>query len=202
MGFFGIFKRKKASSRQDISLENLSKEDIIKMAFRELAQESPSRHFASGAVFDLVRQNRDSLEQLVRRGNLSAVQMFFIQGYTTYLRNPREIGAIPDMVNPARNDTNPVEWNFSVMSLMGDDRVVLCFMPIQNDNLSARIFGIVLSDREDGYYYCMLQKGENVFSDVARNKALAGVETIGAVKGRGFELINSFVDCIKKDFYH
>jgi hypothetical protein len=73
-------------------------------------------------------------------------------------------------------------------------------MPIQNDILVARVVGIIFSSKGDGYYYCMLNKDENVPATVNRNKAMLGVEKIGEVKGVGFELMHNFLECISKDF--
>ena len=42
------------------------KEDIFMKFFEEIAQQSPSGLFAPGAVFDIVRQNREAFEQIVR----------------------------------------------------------------------------------------------------------------------------------------
>jgi ATP-dependent helicase/nuclease subunit B len=42
---------------------------------------------------------------------------------------------------------------------------------------------------------------ENVFSEVKRNKAMFGIAKAGEVKGRGFDLMNDFLECMKKDFY-
>ena len=75
------------------------------------------------------------------------------------------------------------------------------FMPIKSDALAARIAGIIFSDKGDGYYYCMLKKDENSNSDVFRNKAEQGIGKIGEVSGTGFELMHSFLDCIKNNYY-
>jgi len=63
------------------------------------------------------------------------------------------------------------------------------------------VFGIIIGSRGDGYYYCMLNKDANQHSEVIRNKAMAGIETIGTVNGLGFELMNSFLNCISRNYY-
>ena len=63
------------------------------------------------------------------------------------------------------------------------------------------MIGIILSDSGDGYYYCMLSKDKEASSAVKRNKAMFGVSQVGEVKGRGFELMENFLTCIKEDFY-
>ena len=47
----------------------------------------------------------------------------------------------------------------------------------------------------------MLNKDTDAESDGFRNKAWYSIERVGSVKGRGFELMNDFLACIKKDFY-
>lgn len=201
MGLFDLFRSKPKASKKD-KLEDMSKDDILRMVFQELAQESPSRHFAAGVVFDLVRQNHDVFEEIVDDNRLHLLQSFFAKGYIQYLNHPETLGAIPMMVDKEKNDTNPSEWNLSVIPLRGDDRAVLCFMPVKNDTVSARIVGIVLGMHGDGYYYCMLEKNENAYSDVIRHKVMAGIDKVGAVRGRGFELMGGFVSCIKSDYYN
>ncbi len=70
---------------------------------------------------------------------------------------------------------------------------------INSEAFSARIIGVVLGNNGDQYYYCMLNKDENIPSEVRQNKAMLGIESIGSVSGRGFELMNSFVECIKRN---
>ena len=74
-------------------------------------------------------------------------------------------------------------------------------MPIQHNTVEARIVGIIFSDKGDGYYYCMLNKGEDNVSGVIRNKAMLGIGRVGAISGLGFELMNSFLNCMKQDYY-
>lgn len=200
MGLFDFFKRKKEPSPKD-NLQNKSKDEIYQMIFQGMAQESPSRHFVAGTVFDFARQNRSAIEYALKSGDLLRVQMLFINGYLKYLNDPRSMGGIPGIVDKEKNDTDPRGWNLSVKTLRNGDQAILLYMPIENARLSARIVGIVFGGRGDGYYYCMLNKDENMQSEVVRNKAMAGIETVGAVKGRGFELMESFVDCIRRDYY-
>ena len=77
----------------------------------------------------------------------------------------------------------------------------MCFMPIDDQTYEARIIGIVLGQKGDGYYCCNLNKDENASSEVMRNKAIHGIEKAGEVKGRGFPLMNAFLSCIKQNYY-
>ena len=166
-----------------------------------MAEQSPSRHFVAGTVFDIVRQNHDLFAAAVANKDMRFLQMFFVKAYTEYLDNPSAFGAIPNTVNKDKNDTNPMRWNMDVVPSVNGAVAFLCFMPIQNDTHTARIFGIILGGRGDGYYYCMLNKNENQPSEVIRNKAMAGIETIGSVNGLGFELMNSFLSCITNNYF-
>ena len=199
MGLFDIFKRKKAT--QQINNAGTSKDDIFKSIFGEMSKQPPSKSFVSGTVFDYARLYRNIFAPAVSDNDIRLLHSFFIKGYDMYLNDPSSVGGIPMMVNKENNDTNPMMWNLSVKKLENGDNVFLCYMPVQNEIHSARIFSIILGANGDGYYYCMLDKDETQESDVIRNKAREGVETVGAVSGRGFELMNSFVDCITKNYY-
>lgn len=198
MGFWDLFKKKQTKANST-PLGN-SKEEIIKNAVMQMAQKSPSEHFATGAVFDIASQQHETLENIVRSGNATALLMFFADAYKTFCSNPGIVNFSPAMVNANLNDTNPNMWNADIFESKNGNMVAQCYMPIQNAELSARIIGIVLSEHGDGYYYCMLNKDENSASDVKRNKALFGSEKVGEVKGRGFELMHGFRDCITKDY--
>lgn len=199
MGLFSFLKRKQTPPKSAGSDE--LKADIINSIFSQMAEQSPSRHFVAGTVFDVVRLNHDRFAAAVTTCDMRFLKMLFISAYTEYLNNPSAFGGIPNIVNKEKNDTNPMSWNMNVQRLANGDTAFLCFMPIQNDTLMARIFGIILGSRGDGYYYCMLNKNQNQPSDVIRNKAMAGIETVGAVSGLGFELMNNFLGCITNNYY-
>ena len=127
--------------------------------------------------------------------------MLFAQAYQLYLSDPAALGEIPQLVDRTRNDTNPSMWNVDIVQMEHGDYAVLCFMPVQNDELIARVVGIAVSEQGDGYYYCMLNKDDAAESDVIRNNAMQGIERVGSVKGLGFELMQAFVECMKNDFY-
>ena len=44
----------------------------------------------------------------------------------------------------------------------------------------------------------MLNKDEDTSSDVMQNKALNGIEKVGEVKGRGFDLMYDFLACMSR----
>ncbi|MBE7018874.1 MAG: hypothetical protein E7413_03230 [Ruminococcaceae bacterium] len=182
--------------KQDQSETADSKEEIYQDIMQDVSEKSPSELFASGAVFDITRQNHDEFVKIVNLSDALALQKFFTNAYTTFCNDPQVVGFAPSMVDKSRNDTSPATWNTDIMTLSSGEMVALCFMPINNDVHEARIIGIVLGDSGDEYYYCMLDKDEDVSSDVMQNKAMLGIEKIGEVKGRGFELMNNFVECI------
>ena len=165
--------------------------------FEEIAQQSPSELFASGAVFDIVRQNRDVFEQIVRSNDALSLQQFFMEAYVLFCTSPEAVGFPSEMVDINNNDTDPRFWNADTFNLENGEAAALCYLSIQSDSLEARIVGIVLSDQGDRYYYCMLSKDEDVFSDVMQNKALDGIAKVGEVKGRGFELMYDFLGCME-----
>ena len=194
MSFLDLFKKRKVQTTvQKIE----SKEDILKKMLEQIRQQTPSDHFASGAVFDIVRQNHDIFEHIVLDKNALDLKVFFTKAYTLFCNQPQIVGFSPAMVDSSKNDTDPRMWNTDIFQLESGDSIALCFMPVQHDTLLARIVGIVLSDKGDRYYYCMLNKDTDTFSDVIQNKARLGIEKVGEVKGLGFELMNSFVDVIK-----
>ncbi len=177
------------------------KNDIGKMILERMANRSPSETFASGTVFDIVRQERGIFERIVRANDPYSVLTFFANAYISYCGNQSEAGTPAYTMNIQNNDTDPRSWNADIFALPNGSVAALCFMPIQNGSVDARIIGIILDNGGDGYYYCMLNKGENVVSDVNRNKGMYGIEKVGEVSGRGFELMDRFLDCMKHDFY-
>jgi len=210
--FFDLFKRKKVNTNQTEATKQTpkdshqsgantpnSKADILNMIMREMAQKTPSDHFASGAIFDITRQRHNDFSNIVMSNNAATLKDFFAKAYIDFCNQPQLVGFSPDMVDKNKNDTNPAMWNADIVSLPSGEKVALCFMPINNNTYAARIIGVVLGNGEDRYYYCMLNKDENTFSEVIRNKAMQGVEKIGEVKRLGFELMNSFVECIKNN---
>ena len=200
MGFFDFFK-KNGDSRPTNIPKNPTKEDFYQMFMQQEAQRSPSDQFASGSVFDISRLYRDAFYFAASSNDVGSLYKLFVDSYYLFLDNPQVVGFTPAMVNINNNDTNPARWNVNIFSLQPGDYAALLFMPIQHDTLAARIVGIVFSDEGDGYYYCMLNKGSDIASDVIRNNALFGLEKVGAVRGLGFELMNSFLNCITQDYY-
>ena len=169
--------------------------------FEDMPALAPSEMFASGAVFDIYRQYRDEFKEVFDSGDPMLIWGVFAQAYDMYLEHLDENDFF-GMIDVNVDDTDPMEWNTDIFNLSEGDTAALLFMPVKNnDTIAARIVGIVTSDKEDGFYYCMLNADENITSDVKRNMSLAGVKYIGEVKGRGFELMNSFLECIKDDFY-
>ena len=99
-----------------------------------------------------------------------------------------------------KEDTDYRQWNTDIFPLESGDFAALCYMPVSNNELEARIIGIILSEGGDGYYYCMLKKDENETSTVFRNRSIQGITVAGEVKGRGFDLMHAFLNCIQEDF--
>ena len=212
MGFFDMFRKKDIpaeehsqsedhSQQEENELEGMTKEDIFRMFFEQKAAQAASVDFASGAVFDLSRVFRSHFIEAVRANDAIALHKAFAGAYIMFLEHPEVIGVFPDMVNKENNDTDPGRWNTDVFRLKTGDYAALLFMPVQDDEVMARIVGIIFNDDGDGYYYCMLNKDTGTLSEVHRNKAWGGIETVGAVKGVGFELMNDFLNCITEDFY-
>ena len=54
MGIFSFFKKENRSSESNNMNQQRTKEDVFRELFKQFAQSSPSSHFASGAVFDIV----------------------------------------------------------------------------------------------------------------------------------------------------
>ncbi len=198
MSLFDFFKKKKTKAQANINASN-SKEDIMRMIFQNMTQKTPSEHFVSGAVFDIARQNHDDFASIVNSGNAIALREFFAKAYIRFCNQPEIVGFSQAMVDVGRNDTNPAAWNADIVNMPSGEKAALCFMPVNSEAHAARIIGIVLGNGGDKYYYCMLNKDENVLSDVMQNKAMLGVEKVGSVKGLGFELMNSFVECINNN---
>lgn len=170
--------------------------------FEDLPKMSPSEQFASGSVFDIFRQYRDEFQEAVDSGDPMSVWQVFAGAYGLFLEHPEVAGFTADMLDMDADDTDPMTWNSDIFNLSDGDNAALLYMPVENDDsITARIVGIILSAKGDGFYYCMLDADENNPSDVKRNMAIDGIKTVGEVKGRGFELMNSFLECIKDDFY-
>ncbi|MBQ9063981.1 MAG: hypothetical protein IJ123_00870 [Blautia sp.] len=185
---------------RDILSHNESLSDMS--YFEDLPRLSPSELFASGSVFDIYRQYRDEFKEVFSSGDPMSVWNIFAQAYAVFLEHPEAVGFTKDMIDMDADDTDPMKWNSDIFNLSDGDVAALLYMPVEdNDTIAARIVGIVMSNKEDGFYYCMLDADENNPSDVKRNMALAGVKSVGEVKGRGFELMDSFLECIKDDFY-
>lgn len=201
---FNFLKKSKEKQRKSVSQLDYekcnSRENLFKMIIEQETRKSPSEHFASGAVFDISRQNRNAFKQVLSANDLSILELF-VNSYMLFLNNPQIVGFTPVMVNKENNDTKPETWNADVFKLQSGDFAALLFMPIQHETLTARIVGIIFGEQGDGYYYCMLNKDGDVFSDVMRNKGMLGIETVGEIKGVGFEMMNSFLNCITNDFY-
>ncbi len=203
MGLFDSFRKKRpapAEAEPDSAPAAGSKEELYRQIFEMYARKSPSERFVSGAVFDLSRQNRDVFLQVLGTRDATSLLSLFIGAYHVFLANPGAVGMPADTAGKAADDTDPRMWNADCFTLPSGDQAALLFMPVRHDSLAARLVGIIFSDRGDGYYYCMLNGRDDLPSDVFRNKAWAGIEKVGEVSGRGFELMDSFLTCIRDDF--
>lgn len=200
MGLFDRIKKRKQPDTP-FNTQKTSKEEIFKMILEQQAKSSPSDQFASGAIFDISRQQREAFEQAVCSNDALLLLKLFANAYYLFLNNPEVVGVTSNMVNKNKNDTDPGTWNANIFHLTEEDHIALLFMPVQSTALSARIIGIIFSSKGDRYYYCMLNKDEKMTSDVIHNRAIYGIDKIGEVKGVGFELMNSFLNCIKDDWH-
>ena len=155
----------------------------------------------------MIRQNCGVFECMVRSNDVMELRKFFINAYIAFLNNPGIVGLPREFVNEEKNDTDiknlVTTMNTDTFNFENGDAAALCYMPVQNDLLEARMIGVILGKNGDGYYYCMLNKDKNAVSPVKCNKAVTmeGIQQVGEVKGRGFELMNDFLSCIKNDFY-
>ena len=209
MGLFDFFNKKSqvqkpsAAERQTPPASGTpAKEEVLKAILEQMAQQSPSQHFAQGSVFDIVRQQHSAFEKIVRARDVMSVHRFFINAYLSFCSDPAAAGFVSaKALNTDKSDTDPRRWNTDVFGLRGDDVAALCYLPISDPDFDARIIGVVLGQNGDGYYYCNLSKSTAVSSDVMRNKALLGIEKAGEVNGRGFELMNAFLNCIRSNYY-
>ena len=59
MSLFKIFNKKKAASNHAVTPGTNAKEEIYKSILEILAQKPLSKHFTTGAVFDILRQQRE-----------------------------------------------------------------------------------------------------------------------------------------------
>lgn len=200
MSFLSFFKKPKKSEPTPFSGDNLSKEDIFRKLLEQQASVPVSEQFVSGAVFDISRNNRDVFLSVVQSGNALSLCQLFAQSYALFLEHPECVGFTPQMIRKDTDDTDIREWNADVFDLSNGNYMALLYMPVQNDTYSARIVGIIFGEETDGYYYCMLNKDEQVLSDVNKNNGLLGIKKVGSVQGAGFELMRCFFQTIFKDF--
>ena len=163
------------------------------------AQQAPSERFATGAVFDISRQYHTEFEEAVRSADPLSLLKYFAGAYDLFCEHPDVVG-MPVPVDKDKEDTDYHKWFTYILQLETGEYVALCYMPIENDELEASIIGIVLSEKGDGYYYCMLNKDENEYSPVYRNKGVPGITSIGGVKGSGTLLMYRILSCIQNDF--
>lgn len=182
-----------------LSENTIGKDDIYNEVFQIVGEQAPSERYATGVVFDLSRLYHDEFEKAVRSSNALSLWQFFAGAYNLFCEHP-EISGLPIPVNMENEDTDYRQWNADIFPLESGDYAALCYMPISNDELDARIIGIILSEGGDGYYYCMLKKDENETSTVFRNRPMQGITVAGEVKGRGFDLMQAFLNCIQEDF--
>ena len=137
MGIMDSIKRKQpASTPSAASSEPTGKEDIYKAIIAQMAQQSPSRHFAAGSVFDIVRQNHNVFERIVKSNDVFLLSRFFANAYIVLCNNPASAGIFSTaIVQKSNNDTNPEQWNADIVNLSSGDKAALCYMPIQDDLL-------------------------------------------------------------------
>ena len=191
MSFFSNSKNKNNNFAQNQALKNKIISDI-------LLSQSPSEHFAAGAAFDISRRFHEDFEQAIQSDNcVGELHKFFTISFFTFCEHPEVVGFTKAMINLDNIDTDPRMWNTDIFSFPRGEVAVLCFMPVRSADIEARIIGIVTGNKGDKYYYCMLNKDENAFSDVIQNQGMLGLSKVGEIRGRGFELMNSFLNYIK-----
>lgn len=179
--------------------EEESSKDIYEDFLKDAPGMAPSEYFATGAIFDISKMYRKDIKEIADSYDVATLLSFWSIVYVEFCESLKENEIALMMVDTNINDTNYAEWNADIITLESGEKMALCYMPIENEKYDARIFGIVIGEEEDRYYYCMLNKGEDVSSEVYRNKGLSGIEKTGEVKGRGFELIDAFKECIENE---
>lgn len=161
-----------------------------------LGKRPASEVYASDAVFELSRLYRDHFLKALQASDDRKLFDLFRATFSLFLDQPELVGFTEAMINKRNEDTDPTKWNVSCSSTPGGDSIALCCMPIQNKALSARLVGIIFSDSGDRYYFCMLNKGGTVPSEI-KQKDGSPVK-VGIIEGADPEPANHFLNCIRQ----
>ena len=162
-----------------------------------LGRRPASEVYASRAVFDLSHLYRDHFIKALQAPDDRKLFDLFRATYSLFMDQPEVVGLKQEMINRKNEDTDPTKWQVSRAATENGDPVTLCRMPIQNKTLSDRLTGIVFRDSGDEYYFCMLNKDEQIPSEVMRNTGSLPMEKAGTIQGTDAEAINRFLECIK-----
>ena len=200
--------KKKREEQKAVLAESKSKKEIQKKIIQIITARAPSEIFASGAVFDISRLQRDRLLYIVHSMDTIALHLWFFQAYTILMTQPEVINVPRSFVNKEIEDINPKDflkdWVTAIYNTPHGERIAYCYISIRNEIYTARMIGIVLHEDKDkdAYYYCMVKKDEEEQSEVKRNLAVHGLGTkkVGEIKGKGFELEDRFLNCIQLDY--
>ena len=191
--------KEKNNAACDIQKE-LQKDEFVKKILEQQSQKAPSEDFAAFAVFRIIDQRHEEFEKIVCSTDAGKLHAFFINAYNTFINHPETIGFTSDLINKNNQDTSPAQWNTDIFKLGNGDCAALLFMPVRHDTLAARTVGVILSDKGDAHYYCMVNKDEQAASAVMRRRKTKA-DRIGEVNGLGLELMQKFLNCMKNDFY-
>ncbi|MBR5095293.1 MAG: hypothetical protein IK095_09365 [Oscillospiraceae bacterium] len=164
----------------------------LRELFAMMERDFPSLRFASEELFRSVSRERESFAQSVRACDVMGAHRAFVRYYLAYCQKLGVRGT---------GDTDPRRWNSDIVSLRPGEPAALCYMPVEDGAHAAEIVGVVIGQRGDGSYFCALKQDESEPSPVMRNEDQRTVRKVGEVRGRGFELMNAFVTCIRNDYY-
>ena len=159
--------------------------------------------FATGALFDASRILRESFIKMLIARDISELNCIVRNIFMFLIEKPEAIGVAPILVDRDIIDTEITMWQVSFFKLDTGDFALLLFMPCRNTDLLARASGIIFSmnGNYDGYYYAVINENGNLPAVVVRNMAEQGLRVVGEVPGLGFQLMNGFLDCMKRDYY-
>ena len=170
---------------------------------QKLIRRPAAEVFATGALFDASRILRESFIKMLITRDISELNCIVRNIFMFLIEKPEAIGVAPILVDRDIIDTEIAMWQVSFFKLETGDFALLVFMPCRTTDLLARASGIIfsMSGNYDGYYYAVINENGNPPAVVIRNMAEQGLRVVGEVPGLGFQLMNGFLDCMKRDYY-
>ncbi|MCR5339064.1 MAG: SseB family protein [Lachnospiraceae bacterium] len=188
-----------------LSAKLLGEEDtknvILQTEMYKYLRGPASEQFAAGSMFDFCKKWRESFMRALMTNDVYALSDLFRRAYALYLDDPGKVGLSYVRIKKENDDTDPENWNVNIECIQGTDFVVMLYMPVNSDEIRARLSGIIFGEKGDGYYFVMLDKDEENFSDMYRNNGLSGITKTHRVRGSGEDLIQRFLYFMKKSHY-